>query len=97
MRDYMKPVVIVNSEVSEGVYAASGSADECYTVNAYIHQRPQLGRGDYRIQVNGRHEAADGHHSGQQVLWTHRSISGISLFPQMSFSMTWMCVYLVIH
>lgn len=43
MRDYMKPVVIVNSEVSEGVYAASGSADECYTVNAYIHQRPQLG------------------------------------------------------
>ena len=47
MRDYMKPVVIVNSEVSEGVYAASGSADECYTVNAYIHQRPQLGRGDY--------------------------------------------------
>ena len=36
MRDYMKPVVIVNSEVSEGVYAASGSADECYTVNAYI-------------------------------------------------------------
>ena len=68
MRNYMKPVVIVNSEVSEGVYAASGSADECYTVNAYIHQRPQLGRGDYRIQVNGRHEAADGHHSGQQVL-----------------------------
>ena len=27
-----------------------------------------MGRGDYRIQVNGRHEAADGHHSGQQVL-----------------------------
>ena len=68
MRNYMKPVVIVNSEVSEGVYAASGSADECYTVTAYIHQRPQMGRGDYRIQVNGRHEAADGHHSGQQVL-----------------------------
>ena len=60
MRNYMKPVVIVNSEVSEGVYAASGSADECYTVTAYIHQRPQMGRGDYRIQVNGRHEAADG-------------------------------------
>ena len=35
MRNYMKPVVIVNSEVSEGVYAASGSADECYTVTAY--------------------------------------------------------------
>ena len=32
-----------------------------------------------------------------QVLWTHKSISGISLFPQMSFSMTWMCVYLVIR
>ena len=39
MRNYMKPVVIVNSEVSEGVYAASGSADECYTVTAvsYTH------------------------------------------------------------
>ena len=32
-----------------------------------------------------------------QVLWTHRSISGISLFPQMSFSMTWMSVYSVIR
>ena len=62
MRNYMKPVVIVNSEVSEGVYAASGSADECYTVTAYIHQRPQMGRGDYRIQVNGRHEAAGTYH-----------------------------------
>lgn len=66
MKEYNRPVVIANEDLAEGVYAASGS--ECYTVTAYIHQRPQFGRGDYRIQVNGRHDAADGHHSGAQVL-----------------------------
>lgn len=66
MEKYQKPVILTNEELEEGVYAASGS--ECYTVTAYIHQTPQQGRGDYRIQVDGVHDAADGHHSGQQVL-----------------------------
>ena len=66
MREYAKPIVLANEELSEGVYAASGS--ECYTVFTSMHQEPQVGRVDYRIQVNGRHEAADGHHSGAQVL-----------------------------
>lgn len=57
---------MVDENLSEGVYTASGS--DCYTVATYIHQTPQLGRGDYRIQVNGTHAANDGHHSGQQVL-----------------------------
>ena len=39
--------------MAEGVYAASG----CYTASAYIHQTPENGRGDYRIQVNGKHNA----------------------------------------
>ena len=38
------------------MYAASG-ASGCYTSDAYIHQTPQTGRGDYRIQVNGKHNA----------------------------------------
>lgn len=51
MKGYEKPVVLVNEELSEGVYAASG----CYTVEASLHQELQNGRGDYRIQVNGKH------------------------------------------
>lgn len=35
MKDYVKPVVLANDEVSEGVYAASGATDvaDCWTVN----------------------------------------------------------------
>ena len=46
----------------EGVYAASG----CYTVTTNIHQRPEFGRGDYRIQVNARHDTS--HTCSQQLL-----------------------------
>lgn len=66
MAVYEKPVVTLNKDEAEGVYMASGS--DCYTVSAYIHQRPETGRGDYRIQVNGRHAAGDNHHSGEQIL-----------------------------
>ena len=67
---YVKPIVLANEELAEGVYAASGdvTGNDCYTVSAYIHQTPEIGRGDYRIQVNGVHAAANGHHSGEQVL-----------------------------
>lgn len=53
MKTYSKPIVTVDTGLAEGVYAASG----CYTAIAYIHQTPQTGRGDYRIQVNGKHHA----------------------------------------
>lgn len=55
MKQYFKPVVSVDNGLAEGVYAASGAG--CYTADAYIHQTPQTGRGDYRIQVNGKHNA----------------------------------------
>lgn len=53
MKTYSKPVVTVDSGLAEGIYAASG----CYTATANIHQKPEVGRGDYRIQVNGQHKA----------------------------------------
>lgn len=53
MVKYSKPMVTVDQGLAEGVYAASG----CYTASAYIHQEPETGRGDYRIQVNGKHNA----------------------------------------
>ena len=55
MKNYSKPVVTVDNESAEGVYTASGAG--CYETTAYIHQTPQTGRGDYRIQVNGKHKA----------------------------------------
>lgn len=70
MIDYIKPTVLGNEEISEGVYAASGAIGEnnCYTVTAIIHQSLETGRGDYRIQVNGIHAAVNGHHSSEQIL-----------------------------
>lgn len=71
MRTYERPVAIANDELAEGVYMASGDSicdDDCYTVTAHIHQTPETGRKDYRIQVNATHAAPDGHHSGQQTL-----------------------------
>lgn len=70
MESYAKPILIDNDESFEGVYAASGAVAgaDCYTVTAYIHQTPETGRGDYRIQVDGKHAATDSHHSGVQVL-----------------------------
>ena len=54
MRKYEKPIAVVNSNLAEGVYAASG----CYTSTASIHQTPDgVGLGTYRIQVNGKHDA----------------------------------------
>ena len=55
MVKYSKPMVTVDQGLAEGVYAASGTG--CYTVTAKIHQTPQIGRGDYRIQVDGQHHA----------------------------------------
>lgn len=55
MNNYTKPVVTVNDNISEGVYMASGVG--CYTASAEIKQTPGTGRGDYRIQVNGKHSA----------------------------------------
>ena len=55
MKKYSKPVVSVDNGLAEGVYVASGAG--CYTASANIHQTPQTGRGDYRIQVNGKHSS----------------------------------------
>ncbi len=63
---YEKPVVLANEELAEGVYAASGAGSDCYTVTAYIHQRPETGRETYAIQVNAVHAAT--HHSTAQEL-----------------------------
>lgn len=71
MKTYEKPMLLANEELAEGVYAASGSvggADgaDCYRVTTNMHQKPETGRGDYRIQVNAQH--LTNHHGSEQVL-----------------------------
>ena len=68
MKDYMKPVVLMNEELSEGVYAASGDGD-CWSVTAYIHQTPETGRDDYRIQTDGYHDNTDNHFSNIHITY----------------------------
>lgn len=64
MAVYEKPIVILNEDLAEGVYAASGSV--CYFVNADIVQTPELGNDTYCIQLNASHNAM--HHSGRQII-----------------------------
>lgn len=66
MKKYERPVVIVNSDLAEGVYAASGAG--CYSASAWITQPPEGGRDYYVIQANSNHSPTDGHHSAQQTL-----------------------------
>ena len=65
MKNYEKPVVLVNEELAEGVYAGSGN---CYTFDARITQTPQNGRDTYIIQIDGTHDAADHHHSDSRTV-----------------------------
>ncbi len=64
-----KPMILTNEDMAEGIYAASG--DGCYTTTAYIHQKPETGRGDYRIQVDAKHHAD---HT-KDVQWLHISFN----------------------
>jgi len=61
MKKYVKPIVLANEELAEGVYACSGSNGHhghgCYTTDWHIHQVEECGRKDYRIQVNAHHRA----------------------------------------
>lgn len=65
MKNYQKPVVLMNEELAEGVYAASG---DCYTFTSRITQRPETGNPVYVIQIDGSHNATDGHHSSERTV-----------------------------
>lgn len=61
MKKYESPVLVASDGAAESVYMASGG--DCYIVSAYISQTPAEGMDYYVIQVDGRHNAKDGHHS----------------------------------
>lgn len=51
MKNYEKPIVMINEDTAEGVYAASG----CYTVRITGHQTPDTGRQTHKFQFDGDH------------------------------------------
>lgn len=63
---YESPQILENDEIAEGVFTASG---DCYTTTARIHQRPETGREDFRIQVDAIH-SADHNSNAQQLVLT---------------------------
>ena len=71
MTNYSKPIVTVDAGMAEGVYADSG----CYSVSAYIHQKPETGRDTYCIQVNGTHAASHTTHNQTLYLTFNEAVS----------------------
>jgi len=51
MREYVRPIVLENEELAEGVYAASG----CWTAYGAGRQAAVSSRGDFRFQIDGEH------------------------------------------
>ena len=57
-KNYTKPVIVMNNDVTEGVYLASGADASCYTIDATIvNQTPTEGRKNYVISINATHAA----------------------------------------
>ena len=74
MSDYEKPVVLASEGMAEGVFLASGG-DDCYDTTARIHQWPETGRNDFRIQVDGKHDADHNSNAQQLVLTFDRAVN----------------------
>lgn len=56
MKKYEKPVVVINEEIAEGVYAASGAMTVgCWTATGAGRQESVTARTDWRFQVDGYH------------------------------------------
>ena len=76
MKKYERPVVLVNEELAEGVYAASGAT--CYQVTGYGCQNPYLIEGTnmnaWTVHVQGTH-LDPGHHS------TYREVTVCFNYP----------------
>lgn len=67
----MSKLIYEVDDLAEGVYMASGDGNgeggDCYSTTARIHQEPQTGRGDYRIQVDAHHDSDHNSNYHQQL------------------------------
>lgn len=67
MKTYTKPTAEKVTFTYENQVVAASSSEGCYTVTGYIHQVPETGRGDYRLQINAQHHAD--HSCASQTLY----------------------------
>ena len=54
MKNYVKPIVLLNDELAEGVYAASGAGEttsDCWTVDVYRDQSDAGGYSTFRVSA----------------------------------------------
>lgn len=78
-KKYERPMALVNCDLSEGVYLASGaSGNGCYNATAYIHQYPVNGDKTYRIQVDGKHNTTHTSNKQELVLSFNKPVEYIS-------------------
>ena len=75
-----KPLIVAVDDIAEGVYMASGTivGSDCYTTTARIHQSPETGRGDYRIQVDADHHADHNSNKQQFVITFNMPVKYVS-------------------
>lgn len=62
MKNYEKPVVLANNEMSEGVYAASGDVSACWVVDSYV-KTTNINEGEKKceFQIDAHHVNPEQH------------------------------------
>jgi len=78
MNNYEKPVVMVNEELAEGVYAASGAVSTCWKYNS--SQTEGGGDGVYRnVKVHLYHDSSEGHgkEAISAVVYFNETLGGV--------------------
>lgn len=66
MEKYVKPMVLANEELAEGVYAASGATPECWTIDAVSVQ--DWSGSHHVFEIRCTHSTAVKHISGETTV-----------------------------
>lgn len=80
MKNYERPIVMINEDLAEGVYAHSGlTGTTCYKVIVKeIKQEMQDGRMNYCIQFDAEHTASHHGHRQHLVITFDRNVEWVS-------------------
>lgn len=56
MKTYVKPMALVNNELAEGVYMASGmTGSDCYHADVILESEPAVGKSYYTFRIKPTH------------------------------------------
>ncbi len=70
-----KTVELGKPDGAAGQTGSAGTGGDCYTVTARIHQTPENGREDYRIQVDGKHNGDHSTNAQELVISFNQPVS----------------------